>query len=206
MKSPHTLLAALLLLSAGSAFAASPVDLNVQGSITPSACEPGLSKGGNLDLGKLSAKDLNVDTATNLQHHILQLNVKCQAATLLALEPRDNRAGSGHDETAERFGLGLVNGNEKLGDMALALMNATADGVASRTITSWNNGLTWHPSVYFRPAEILSVAVDTVNTPTPVQQLIADFYVMPRIAPSKDLTLDNEVPIDGSVTLTVKYL
>ncbi|ELQ17052.1 hypothetical protein A986_11054 [Pseudomonas fluorescens BRIP34879] len=206
MKSPNTLLAALLLLSASSAIAASSVDLSVHGLITPSACEPGLSNGGNVDLGKLSAKDLNVETTTNLQHHVLQLNVKCEAATLLALEPRDNRAGSGHDETAERFGLGLINDDEKLGDMALALLNANADGAASRTITSWDNGLTWHPSAYFRPGEILSFAMDTVNAPTPVRQLFADFYVMPRIAPAKDLTLDSEVTIDGSVTLTVKYL
>lgn len=59
-----TLITALMLTSAGTAMAASSVDLSVRGLITPSACEPTLSSGGVYDIGKISAKDLNVDDLT----------------------------------------------------------------------------------------------------------------------------------------------
>jgi hypothetical protein len=36
--------------------------------------------------------------------------------------------------------------------------------------------------------------------------LTANLLIRPAIAPAQDLTLTNEVSIDGSVTLTVRYL
>lgn len=36
--------------------------------------------------------------------------------------------------------------------------------------------------------------------------LVADLLINPFIAPANSLTLTEEVPIDGSATLTVKYL
>ncbi|WP_256590845.1 MULTISPECIES: DUF1120 domain-containing protein [unclassified Pseudomonas] len=46
------------------AMAASSVDLTVTGTITPAACMPSISNGGAIDLGKISAKDLNPTTYT----------------------------------------------------------------------------------------------------------------------------------------------
>ena len=42
--------------------------------------------------------------------------------------------------------------------------------------------------------------------PAPIQQLTADMLIEPRIAPANTLTLNTEVPIDGSATLEVNYL
>ncbi|MFD9339440.1 YidB family protein [Streptomyces sp. NPDC060028] len=42
--------------------------------------------------------------------------------------------------------------------------------------------------------------------PIPVQLLTGDLTIAPVIAPASGLTLNNEVAIDGSVTLTVTYL
>lgn len=56
---------ALLLASTAPAFAASSVDLTVKGLITPSACTPNLP--GTVDFGKISAKDLNQDSQTQLE-------------------------------------------------------------------------------------------------------------------------------------------
>ena len=55
---------------------------------------------------------------------------------------------------------------------------------------------------------LLSMAATTtdINTPTAVQVMTADMSIRPIIAPASSLTLTNEVVIDGSVTLTVKYL
>ncbi|MBP1127916.1 MULTISPECIES: DUF1120 domain-containing protein [Pseudomonas] len=206
MKPLNTLFAALLLTTAGSAVAASSVDLTVRGLITPSACEPSLPNGGNVDIGKISAKDLKADSYTALPFQSLQLTVRCDAATLMALEPKDNRAGSEYENDTGLFGLGMTNDSEKLGGMELTLLNATADGVASRVITSFNNGTSWTPMHMFQKGALLSVTASDVNTPTPVSQMTADMIIRPVIAPANGLTLNNEVAIDGSVTLTVKYL
>ncbi|MER5728877.1 YidB family protein [Streptomyces sp. NPDC002138] len=42
--------------------------------------------------------------------------------------------------------------------------------------------------------------------PVPIQDLTSDLTLSAQIAPTSGLTLNNEVAIDGSVTLTVKYL
>ncbi|MFE3760439.1 YidB family protein [Streptomyces sp. NPDC059104] len=42
--------------------------------------------------------------------------------------------------------------------------------------------------------------------PAPAESLTPDLDLGPQIAPAAGLTLNNEVAIDGSVTLTVRYL
>ena len=125
MKSLNTLLAALLLMSAGHSGAASDVDLAVKGKITPSACEPILSNDGNVDFGKISAKSLYSDIPTFLGNHSLQLTVTCEATTLLALHAKDNREGTSYSDGT--YGLGLINGNEKLGFLTLVMTDAIAE-------------------------------------------------------------------------------
>ncbi|MGE8150674.1 DUF1120 domain-containing protein [Pseudomonas vancouverensis] len=196
----------LLMTGTASAFAASNTDLTVTGTITPSACTPTLSNGGTIDYGKISAKDLNADRQTNLTTQQLQMNVNCDAATLMAIETKDNRLGSAFINDTYDFGLGLINGNEKLGAMSLSLVAQVADGAPARSITSEDGGSTWIFGIYIAKDNIISVADTSTAAPIPVQQFTADLRVSPRIAPTNGLTLTNEVSIDGSVTMTVRYL
>jgi hypothetical protein len=206
-KTFNTLLGAILLAGSANAFAASSVDLTVTGTITPSACTPALSNGGTVDYGKISAKDLNLDKPTPLGREILQLTVACDAATLFALEAKDNRLGSHWYGASENYGLGLINGTEKLGAYTMRLRSLLADGVPSRSIASRNGGLSWYlDGGEFWRDNILSVTDASSVAPIPVQLLTADFRVTPEIAPANQLTLTNEVTIDGSATLTVRYL
>lgn len=205
MSNIRTLLAAALLASAGNAVAASSVDLTVKGTITPSACKPSLSNGGVYDIGKLSAKDLNSETFTRLERHTMQFEVSCEAPTLIALESKDNRHGSEFQDDGN-FGLGLINGTEKLGSFAVVMPNATADGVPVRVIESMDGGSTWVLGSTLWYGSIASVTNASSITPLPVQKLNIDMNLRPLIAPTKDLTLTSEVPIDGSVTVTVRYL
>ncbi|TFY90172.1 DUF1120 domain-containing protein [Pseudomonas nabeulensis] len=202
-----TLLA--LLASVPCAQAASSVDLSVSGKITPSACEPSLSNGGVYDLGKIAAKELNADQPTALPVHNLQLTLTCAGSTLVALKPSDNRSGSHFDnETVHKFGLGLVNGNEKLGSMALNLQSIMADGAEMRAISSVGT-TSWGPSSILSAAFLSSFTFNwsTPNlAPDPIQHLSAQVQITPRIAPANTLTLTKEVPIDGSVTLEINYL
>ncbi|AQT92737.1 MULTISPECIES: DUF1120 domain-containing protein [Pseudomonas] len=200
------LVVTLLLVGATQAIAASSVDLAVKGLITPSSCTPTLSNGGAVDYGKISAKDLNADRKTFLPMQTLQLTVTCDAATLMAIEGKDNRAGSDYENDQMEYGLGLINGTEKLGGMTLGLRNPVADGVAARTIISYDSGNTWAPDYMFMDDTLLSVADASTVAPMPVQMFNADLQINPFIAPTNQLTLTNEAAIDGSVTLTVKYL
>lgn len=203
-------LTAFSLLAMGFyAHAASTVDLTVNGKITPSACTPGLSNGGVYELGKIPAKDLNVDEYTQLTAHNLQLTLTCQALTLVAIKPRDNRQGSHFDsDNPLKFGLGLVNGTEKVGSMLLGLKSIVADGAPMYGISSVARNA-WAPSDLLSPTFLTSFTRDRSVpelAPSPVQRLTADVLIEPRIAPANTLTLTSEVPIDGSATLEITYL
>ena len=211
MKNPLLVLSAFWLAAGGvPAHAASIVDLNINGMITPSACAPSLSNGGVYDLGKIPAKSLNPDEPTLLPAHSLQLELTCQALTLVALKPRDNRAGS-HFESDNplKFGLGLVNGNEKLGSMALNIQAIVADGTEMRPIGSVGSSAEWSPTPILSTTFLTSFTSNWGTpylAPTSIQHLIAQVLITPRIAPANTLTLTREVPIDGSATLELNYL
>ncbi|MGJ7513324.1 DUF1120 domain-containing protein [Pseudomonas baetica] len=205
-KTLNTLFGALLLVGSTSAFAASSVDLTVTGVITPSACTPGLANGGVVDFGKISAKDLNPNKETSLPRQLLQLTLTCDAPTLAALEAKDNREGSNWTIGQNVFGLGLINGDEKLGSLQLMVVYPVADGVPVRVISSEDDGSSWTANRYMARNNIVTVADTGTLVPKPVQLLTADISVMPEIAPTDRLTLTNEVSIDGSVTMTVRYL
>ncbi|WP_339468575.1 MULTISPECIES: DUF1120 domain-containing protein [unclassified Pseudomonas] len=202
---------AVLSLFAGSSLAqaGSSVDLKVNGKITPSACEPGLSNGGVYELGKIPAKGLNVDQPTPLTAKSLQMTLTCQALTLVAIRSVDNRPGSHYEsDNLLRFGLGLVNGNEKVGGMGLSLESIVADGAPMYGIGSV--GTTgWGPTQVLSPAFLTSFTHDISTpgmAPAPIQRLTADVLIEPKIAPANTLTLTGEVPIDGSATLDITYL
>lgn len=184
---------------------ASSTDLTVTGVITPAACTPSLSNGGVVDNGKISAKDLNPTTSTMIGRHPLKLTVACDAPIQFALNPIDNRAGTGASRTW--FGLGLTDAGEKLGFVVVGVSNALADGVTAQVIDSEDNGKTWERTTVSSPGYILSTASTTDHsTPIRVKDLTMDFEVRTSIAPANSLTLTDEVVMDGSVTYEMKYL
>lgn len=206
MSITRNLLIAAMLASAGHAVAASSVNLSVKGTITPSACTPALGNGGVADFGKLSAKDLKPNQHTYLPSQIMNMTVTCDAATLFALATKDNREGSESSLDYYNFGLGLINGSEKLGYLTVAMTGPVADDVAVRAIGSRDGGTTWERESAFMDDGMVSVADTTTLAPLPVQRLTTGLQIGAAIAPAQNLTLTNEVPIDGSVTLTVSYL
>jgi len=203
-KTLNTLFGAMLLAGSASAFAASSVDLTVKGTITPSACEPTLSSGGLVDYGKISAKDLKADRPTSLPRQIVQMTLICDGPTTVALEAKDNRAGSAYRDDVH-YGLGLINTDEKLGEMELKLMSPVADGVAVETIGSIDSAATWHRESSLWRDNIVAVAVPGTLTPIMFEQLSVDLQIEPSIAPTNQLTLTNQVAIDGSATISVVY-
>ena len=191
-----TLAASLLLLNSAATFAASTVDLTVKGLIVPSACTPSLSGGGVIDHGKIYAKDLNPDKNTV---------VNCDAPIQFALHSIDNRAASG---SSIRYGLGFINETQVLGGYILTFANPVAEGgVVVQPIASGDQGNTWYREKFWDPGLYMSVAaMDDDTQPLAVKDLSLDLEVQTIINRADGLDLSNEVTIDGSATLEVKYL
>ena len=207
-KSSALISTALLLMSVSTVFAASSVDHTVKGLITPSACTPSLSSGGVVDHGKLAARDLSPTGWTIIGNHFLQLAITCDAPTLLALKGTDNQ-GNAHDP-ANTYGLGLV-GDKKLGDFSLTLANAMADGATISAIQSSDQGLTWgrlDSDEVWPVANFASFGDRSTGSwaPIAIQQVTADLHVQSMIAPTAGMDLTEEVPLNGSATVEVKYL
>lgn len=199
------------LILAPAAFAASTVDLAVRGTITPSACTPGLSQGGQIDFGKIPARDLSADSPTRLPTVILKLTVNCAAPTLFALRSKDNRAGSAYLDDGYTYGMGLINGNEKVGGYLLTLRDPVSSTAQLSTLTSVNGGVSWwnFPQGVFLVWHNLSAFGNNdsgVAAPMPLLDVTSDLYVESRIAPANGLTLDQQVPLDGAATLDLIYL
>ncbi len=198
-------LATLLAACTCGAFAASSTDLSVSGIITPASCTPSLSDGGVVDHGKLTAKDLHPDAPTSLQAGEMSLLVQCEGATFFTLTTVDNRAGTSAINPAHH-GLGMINDDQKLGSVAFGVFDPVADSVPVQTIQSRDGGASWRPSSYLGHAAFTSFAPPGgPYTPMAMQTLSARLRAFTIIVPASNLTLLDEVPIDGQATLQLKY-
>lgn len=208
MKLSHSLLLPALLACVPPALAASNTQLAVQGTITPSACQPSLGGGGNVDHGKVSAKDLNSDAHTSLQQASMAFVLDCEGPTLIALKTIDNRAGTSIFPDWYAHGLGTTAQGENLGSVRIALNDPVADSVAVASIASTDDGVTWVPASPLGHGALTAFALkgDTANQPIALQHLNANMTVYTTLEKASSLTLTDEVPIDGHATLEVKYL
>ena len=206
-RTTRTTLALILATCAPGAFAASSMDLSVTGAITPSACETTLSKGGVVDHGKLTARDLDPVLPTRLPTGEMQLEVHCEGATLFTLTTVDNRAGTAAIHPHSMHGLGMVNNDQKLGAVSFGVFEAVADNVSVQPIMSRDGGTTWGPSSYLGHAAqtAFSSSGGIPYAPIALQDLTARLQAFTVIAPAGDLSLLDELPIDGHATLQVKY-
>ena len=197
--------ATALIGIAPSALAASTTELKVTGIITPAACVPTLSSGGIVDHGKISSKDLNQTKETPLPEHTFQFSVNCDSATVFTLKPIDRRPNTDH-ENGELFGLGKINGDQRLGGFLGYFDKPIADGVPAITLGSTDNGNSWSRSSEFFPYKINAFGSPTdPSTPIAIKDLVADLLIRTYIARADSLDLGNEVNIDGSATLEIRY-
>lgn len=188
------------------ALAASSTDLTVTGTITPGACVPTLSDGGVVDHQTISAKDLNPTQPTNLPVKTLQLSINCDAAQPISLSTIDNRPGSSND-TTDHYGLGFINGNQKLGGFHMRMLNRLADGAPVSSLISNDGGTTWRASSWMEPsAPLISIGSVGSSNPIAVKDVTMDLEVRTQIARADGLDLSDNVAIDGSMTLEVGYL
>lgn len=203
--------AVLFLAGATQVMAASSVELNVGGLITPSACTPSLSNNGVVDHGRISVHDLEPWGRTQLPDATLTFQVTCQGTTLIAIKATDNRAGTAGymDWATSFFGVGLASNNKKVGWYALKMNNPTADDVAGALIES-PDGKTWVDAwdTVWQPnwMRAFNGASEGSHAPLPIKSFKADLVISTGINNKQSLPVGEEVPIDGSATLDVVYL
>lgn len=197
----------LLLSNVTTAFAASFVDITVTGRLTPDACHVALSDEGMVDHGKIPAHTLNPSEFTVLPSRLLELSVQCSRPMLFALVGIDNRS---EPSLAPDFFYGLGRNihmpTERLGSVALSYRNPMGDALPMQTLASRDNGETWEPEPNGYPKSYIGFAAPGNRQPDFIGQLTAQLRIDTSINFAHYLTLNQEVPLDGSIVLDLRYL
>ncbi|MHA6163960.1 DUF1120 domain-containing protein [Pseudomonas sichuanensis] len=211
----------LFLLLANTAlvslsFASSASEVNVTGTITPSACVPSLSGEGSFHYGKIGSIELHPVHRTQFVSTRQLLSITCSAPTRFALRGIDGRSGSAEWPVQDRhFGLGM-NGAQKVGTY-FVLVKAEGLALDGNTqvvrLRSADNGVSWQrvptsdsPLPNDGGAGLIGFALAGGVEPSATRLLKAVIEVDMHLAPGESLTLTDEVLIDGAATLEVSYL
>lgn len=229
----NTALASILFAAAsGAAFAAETADLSVKGTIKPAACTPTLSGGGIVDFGTISANSLSQTESTVLPTKYVTLNVTCDAATKVGVKTIDNRAGTVSTSVAQNtkvipsyspsnlYGVGAIDG-KNIGAYALRFgatgYAPTADG---ETVDGMYNNNDWSSSTWMSNTKAAAwEGIDQPGNrtfswgpvgstaPAAYKTISQPIQIIMGISKISDLpALTKELAIDGSATISIKYL
>ena len=212
MKYPIALLA--LAISASAAVvptaSAQSTDLSIAGRIFPGACIVELGNGGNADLGDIRLETLQSDINTVLDDVDLPLSVSCESAVRFAFQGVDNTTDTSIN--ALQYGLGLTPADEKIGSARLGLVDVTVDGEEGQPRTSDDGGANWVIHVFPEYAHIgkdhligFSPAGPNAS-PAAIENLQGTLKVRATIAPTSELTVTEDVMINGNATINLVYL
>ncbi|WP_343587796.1 DUF1120 domain-containing protein [Herbaspirillum sp.] len=213
----RSIFAVIAALAAGAALAAPTVELKVTGVIKPPACLPTFSGGGVVDYGVIPAASLSVGQYKTLDKKQLSFQVSCDAPVKMGVTFNDNRATSrvggivsavsANPNERFNFGLGTVAG-KNVGGYALTLEPAltTGDGAPVDNIYTTDNGRTWSAAVGLDHINLFAFAAKGDNKPVAVKQLSVMINVQAVLNKPEELPLTQDVPLDGSATIEVKYL
>ncbi|WP_171956355.1 DUF1120 domain-containing protein [Stenotrophomonas maltophilia] len=209
MKSiPRALLGCALIGCTGSALAQSATaDLAVKGTISPSACIASVSGGGDFGNGIVDTSRLNEDAPTILPKLSKTFTVTCPAPTLFAFLAIDSRDGSSTVNDHQAFGLGM-NSGEKVGMTWVGFQDLQVDGGAGQLLMSADDGSTWVVPGYKRLSTYMLAGFAPVSdsVPSPITNLTGTLVNETTIAPKNALTTTDDIAIDGSVLMEMKYL
>ncbi|WP_256597476.1 hypothetical protein [Pseudomonas sp. 31-12] len=135
----------------------------------------------------------------------MQFNVTCDEPTVYALKSIDNRPDT-QTGSPLFFGLGLTHAEEKLGYFWPYIGNLQADGQRVDAIRSRDGGGSWARTSKISSNELLATSAIGGTTPIAVKNLSTLLQIDTKIARADGLTLNEEVPIDGFMTLEINYL
>lgn len=138
------------------------------------------------------------------------MSIDCESEARYALQGTDNTESS---TGTAYYGLGLTPADERIGGAQLTLGDITLDGGAAYRTSSTNSGETWSVSVPSTSINITRVNLlgytnmqGVATGPAPIKALRGTLSVNAHIVPAKDLTLTEDVQIEGSATISLLYL
>ena len=204
-------------LVSATAIAAPTAELKVTGVIKPPACLPTFSGSGVVDYGTIPASSLTAGQYKTLDKKQVSFQVSCDAAVKVGFTLADNRSSSRvtgivagvsvNSDERFNFGLGTVAG-KNVGGYALTLDTTltTADGVAVDNIYTTDNGNSWSAAGGLDNSGLFSFSTKGANQPVAAKQINATINVQAVLNKPENLPLTQDVPLDGSATIEVKYL
>lgn len=211
MSTLSRMLVAAACLAVTPQVSAQSVDLSIIGNILPGACTATLGGGGVIDLGTVLAEKLDPVEETSLGSVRVPMTVVCQVPVRFAFKGIDNTGDSA--SAATRYGLGLSPAGEKIGGAVISFKEPTADGIPLHYTRSEDGGQTWEVSsnegfTWLGKASIngFSITPGEMTGPAPIASLQTDLEVRTYIQPTSALTLEGDVPINGSATIDLIYL
>lgn len=191
-------------------------DLSVAGRIQPNgACELTLLDGGAVDLGTLSASQVEKRPKAMVggnSYPIIgeireRLSIRCQDATRLALRALDNRSGTANERAPYYYGLGLSEG-AKVGMFDLSADGWFGDGRRLASLQSWDSGATWSeigfPGQFGGEVTLVAWAEPGQALPQAFETISGD--LRGTVMASDQLDSGAVIDIDGSATLELLYL
>lgn len=202
------LCAALLLLNTGSnVFASTATEMTLSGLVTPSSCTIALSGSGIIDHGTIPAHLLNQAAPTPLPTRWLDVEIHCSGPLLFALIGLDSREdSSAAPDTTYGLGKNPNAPTEQLGYVDLAFETAQGDGQVMQSLASRSQGGLWSPQPAIHPRTLMGFARPGRPFPEPIVTLTTRIRAQTTIHPANRLTLRQDVPLDGSLVLDLRYL
>lgn len=214
----RSLIAIAAALASSAVLAGPTAELKVSGVIKPPACLPTFSGGGVVDYGTIAASSLTAGQYKTLDKKQVTFQINCDAPVKMGVTYKDNRATSlvtgivaaVAANTAERFnfGLGTVAG-KNVGGYALTLDTTatTADGAQVDSIYTANVANGWAAAVAgLDNANTFSFAQKGQTQPIAIKALSAVINVQAVLNKPENLPLTQDIPLDGSATIEMKYL
>jgi len=199
------------LLASFAVHAADTTELKVKGTVRPNACTPTLTADGVIDYGTIPAASLKAGNKTTLAEKAINLAIVCDNAAKIAVTFTDNRAATrvpgivSAGESAN-FGLGSAAGNN-IGGYSVKFDTVTKDGGFAIYLGSNDSGASW--ATYSPYADTVGgyVSVGTGSaTPAAGKVFSMGLKVQAVLNKPENMSLTQDVPLDGSATIEVRYL
>lgn len=218
-----TLIAATLMMCAGSAFADSTAVLQVNGKLTNASCTPELSNGGVVDYGYVRLGTLSASSNNDLGTKDFDLTIKCSVATKVAWFINDDHAddnanisinvgGNSAKGVTYTYGIGKTKDGVNIGSYAITPSGVNADGSAGQYIirnSDWSSTLPWSSTgSIIRPQGITisSVAKQGDIVPLAFNTAVFNLQTSLSIKDTTTLAITDDTEMNGQATITLQYL
>ncbi|MFL9927538.1 DUF1120 domain-containing protein [Herbaspirillum lusitanum] len=203
------------------AIAANTAPMEVVSTITPAACTPSLSGGGVADYGTMSADILKPGRITALETRSLSFTISCDAAAKISIRMIDNRAGSlvngivasgsGNGSLGDDFNFGLGSASGKnIGGYLIKLQpgSYTGDYRSAQLMSSADGGTSWQAwnSGEVAKGRSFSWSSGSSNSVDAYQNIAGVLNIQPYLNKPENLSLSQEIVLDGSATIELNYL